>query len=563
MGPQINNLIKIIVVDDEQIVLSLVRDTLEDLGYEVETLSSAPEALQRIAAGEYDLIITDIRMPHMDGIELVRRAREIHPEMSVIFMTGYANLNTAKDAIKHGAADYIMKPFELHEMRQAVQQTIHARREAAQKDSAKQLGHLSDFNQMLLTAGDKKSLLTVSLRFAMMHCQAERGIILHWVSSQSLSRVISIVDDQVDETEHTGEALTAGLWDINADEFPEPLLVNSPRDHRLLQHLSSRQEHETLLPDWLRTDVRIAVVPILRASAAYGLMIIELREASPSVSDTYLRFLALAANQLAVSLENVDLLEEARHAFARLKELQDETIQLEKMASRGEMSAEIGHELNNFLAVASGSVSLLEHHLSKQNYSQLGKYVRAIADNLEKIKSFTSNLMDLTPISSQKEIIYFERLLAEVIDYLRPQRRFRDTTIEFTAPGRRIPFEADTIHIQQLLYNLFNNAADAMADCPKREITARILINDADGRFTVTIVDTGCGMAPEQIEKAFNQRFTTKRTGHGHGLIVCKRIIENHAGRIHVDSFPNQGTEIKIDFPMQVDPALELSAVPV
>ena len=85
MSPDDNSKVRVIVVDDEQIVLSLVRDTLEDLGYRVDTLSSSPAALEKITAEEYDLIITDIRMPQMDGIELVRQAREIRPDMSIIF----------------------------------------------------------------------------------------------------------------------------------------------------------------------------------------------------------------------------------------------------------------------------------------------------------------------------------------------------------------------------------------------------------------------------------------------------------------------------------------------
>ncbi|MCP4706975.1 MAG: response regulator, partial [candidate division Zixibacteria bacterium] len=83
---------KFIVVDDEEIVLSLVRDALEDSGYYIELAGGSLEALEKIEKEHFDFILTDIRMPDCDGIELVQKARQINPSLGVIFMTGYANL---------------------------------------------------------------------------------------------------------------------------------------------------------------------------------------------------------------------------------------------------------------------------------------------------------------------------------------------------------------------------------------------------------------------------------------------------------------------------------------
>jgi len=100
-NPQIEgHSVKIIVVDDEDIVLSLVRDALEDAGYQIELANNSRLALQKMEREHFDFILTDIRMPECDGLELARKVREINPSIGVIFMTGYANLNTAKDAIK-------------------------------------------------------------------------------------------------------------------------------------------------------------------------------------------------------------------------------------------------------------------------------------------------------------------------------------------------------------------------------------------------------------------------------------------------------------------------------
>ena len=544
-----NNTIKIIVVDDEQIVLSLVCDTLDEEGYQVESASNGMEALEKIKEKEFDLIITDIRMPHMSGIELVKQTREKYPDISVIFMTGYANLNTAKDAIKQGAVDYIMKPFEIHEMRQAVQNTVKLRREADQKDSVKQLGHLSDLNQMLYTAGDKKSLLVVSLRFAMMHCNSKRGMILNWNSHYTKVSLIMIENEQVEENDIKLDTVPNWLKELDVDIFQKPAVVSNLDEYPVFHGLEEEQLYQLVDKHWFTSNNQVAILPINRASLKYGIMMVGFDEVSATVMNANIKFLSLTSNQMAMSMENLELLEEAQDAFVKLKELQDETIQLEKMATRGEMSAEIGHELNNFLGVVAGNLSLLDFQLKKENYTELERYVKATIDTVEKIKKFTSNLMDLTPISSEQEVINFERLLTEVIDYLKPQKRFDGVTIIFEPKGLELPFKADVIHIQQLLYNLFNNAADAMIDRDHKEITARLETNGSN-RFKVSITDSGCGIDPENLTRVFNERFTTKKTGHGHGLVVCKRIIDNHGGELEINSTIDVGTTISIDFPL-------------
>jgi len=270
-----------------------------------------------------------------------------------------------------------------------------------------------------------------------------------------------------------------------------------------------------------------------------------------SVKKSDLTFLAITASQLAITLENLALLEESQQAYSRLKELQDQTLELEKMATRGTMSAEIGHELNNFLGVVAGNVDLLQLHLDKGNYDKLGKYLSTVSATLGKVKVFTDNLMDLRAASSHKETIRFDSLITEIVDYLRPQRRFEG--IEITLPKKIEPveFEADTTQIQQLLYNLFHNAADAMIGCDRR--TIKVGLEPTGDRFLISIRDTGSGFDPELLTKAFHEKFTTKESGHGFGLVVCKRIIDNHGGELNIESAPGEGTCISIDFPLAVN----------
>ncbi len=545
---------RIIVVDDESIVLSLVRDALEDEGYNIRTAGSGHDALRLLQQEPADLLITDIRMPHMDGIELVRQVRKTQPGIGVIYMTGYANLHSAKDAIKQGAFDYILKPFELTEIRQAVNNAfVKLEQQLAAKSSGQKLAQLSDLNQMLLTMGDHKSLSIMSLRFVMMNSHTDQGTVLYWDREKENFWLITVDHDEIMEQAFADEQLAQALADIDSASLKDLTSVMSPEDHPFAPVISDGEVLVRTLPPWFNESTNMVAVPIHRGDSLYGLMMIPHSDQRSGSDETDLKLFGIAANQLALSIENLFLLEEARQAYARLKELQDETIQLEKMAVRGEMSAEIGHELNNFLGVVAGSLSLLETQLSKAKVEGVDKSFRVIFDSIERMKKFTSNLMDLTPIASRKEIVFFDKLLNEVIDYLKPQKRFQGVEITLAIDGQDIPFEADSTHIQQLLYNLFNNAADASETCETRQINVGAAADKTAGRFSVTISDTGVGIEPDLLPRLFSQKFTTKKNGHGFGLLVCKKIIDSHGGNLNVESTPGQGTSLHIDFPLAED----------
>jgi heterodisulfide reductase subunit A len=103
---------RILVVDDETIVRESVRDTLVEEGFLVEAAASGAAALERLEAERFHLMATDIKMPGMDGVELLQAARARHPELAVVMMTAYATVETAVEALKIGAADYLVKPFD-------------------------------------------------------------------------------------------------------------------------------------------------------------------------------------------------------------------------------------------------------------------------------------------------------------------------------------------------------------------------------------------------------------------------------------------------------------------
>jgi two-component system, NtrC family, response regulator HydG len=119
---------RLLVVDDEAVVRDSLGKWFREEGYEVGTAESARAALARLAEQHWDLALVDIKMPGTDGIELQRRLREIAPELIVIIMTGYASVETAVQALKNGAYDYVTKPFDPDDIANTVRNALSHRR---------------------------------------------------------------------------------------------------------------------------------------------------------------------------------------------------------------------------------------------------------------------------------------------------------------------------------------------------------------------------------------------------------------------------------------------------
>jgi len=119
---------RILVVDDEPVVCDMVAEILRSTGLICDAAYSEQEALQRLAAGRYDCLISDIRMPGIGGIELVKSARDLNPDLEVVLMTGLVDTTTARAALKSDASDYLVKPFDNEELMHSVSMTLEHRR---------------------------------------------------------------------------------------------------------------------------------------------------------------------------------------------------------------------------------------------------------------------------------------------------------------------------------------------------------------------------------------------------------------------------------------------------
>src|SRR6185312_2787117 len=116
MPPREENGPQILVVDDEREMAEMLADGLADRGYRTMVTASSEEAVVRLGEGGIDALVTDLRMPQIDGLSLLVEARRIHPDLPVIVMTAYGAIDSAIDSIRRGASHYLTKPFKLDEL---------------------------------------------------------------------------------------------------------------------------------------------------------------------------------------------------------------------------------------------------------------------------------------------------------------------------------------------------------------------------------------------------------------------------------------------------------------
>jgi len=124
---------KILAVDDEAVILDSFRRILVIAGYSVDTVESGKEAIGLIRKNDYDFVFTDLKMPEMDGVDVVKAVKHLRPDIDVIMITGYATIESAVEVMKFGAMDYVQKPFTAEELTDFVDKSLIRRQDRIER----------------------------------------------------------------------------------------------------------------------------------------------------------------------------------------------------------------------------------------------------------------------------------------------------------------------------------------------------------------------------------------------------------------------------------------------
>ena len=137
--------VNILVVDDDPMVREVVVESIREAGYDVDVCGDGQEALARNAAKGYDLIVTDMRLPGLDGLSLIKKLKSSKSTTDVLVITGYGSIENAVECMKAGALEYLIKPFTVDQMQMAVRKAIEhreLRRRAQEREFYRELSYV-------------------------------------------------------------------------------------------------------------------------------------------------------------------------------------------------------------------------------------------------------------------------------------------------------------------------------------------------------------------------------------------------------------------------------------
>ncbi len=223
------------------------------------------------------------------------------------------------------------------------------------------------------------------------------------------------------------------------------------------------------------------------------------------------------------------------HDITESRSFQEMMIRLDRYSTRGEMAGDIAHEINNYLAVLSGNLELFPILLKKGDPEKIEKKLELMRSTVDRVARFADGLMDTHRDDAAPEPTSLNQVVENVVAFLKPQNKF--DTVDFqTSLSSELPvIDVDPGQVQQLLVNLIHNGTDAAiaaGEKPIISISTELLLVNGERFAQVSVADNGDGVPDDKIDALFARRFTTKRKGHGIGLITCKRIMDAHQGEI-------------------------------
>ena len=236
-----------------------------------------------------------------------------------------------------------------------------------------------------------------------------------------------------------------------------------------------------------------------------------------------------------------------------IKRMERRLVSSERLSAMGEMAGEIGHELNNYLMAIGGRAELITTALARGNdprsLDKVQRSARIIAEQVAEMRRLTDGLLDSARKETELQEFDLNALVTSTVDFVRPQNKFDRITFRLEMPPGEIRLEADPQQVRQVVLNLLSNGADACRDEDEGRGELRVGTFHEGDEVGFSVTDDGQGIDAATRRRIFEPHFTTKPDGHGFGLAVCHRVVENHGGSIRVESQVGRGTTFTVRLP--------------
>ncbi|MCP5003170.1 MAG: GAF domain-containing protein [Planctomycetes bacterium] len=286
-------------------------------------------------------------------------------------------------------------------------------------------------------------------------------------------------------------------------------------------------------------------VPMIVSNESIGVIVADNLYTDVPITDDLVNVLTMFANQAALAIENAETCKRLEDKVTQLTSTQQRLIQSEKHAAIGSMAAYIAHEIRNPLVTIGGFArSLSRFHFED---TKIKTNLDIILDEVIRLELILNNITSFSkPGDTEKVNVQISEIMGNTCTLMEHylQEKHINMFMEF---GANLPhISVAPSEISQVFLNVLKNAAESMPEGGDLTIKIR-----TDNQFIVVdITDTGKGMSQEEVQKIFDPFYTTKQGGTGVGLAVCFKIIENHGGKVLVESECGKGTTMSLLFPI-------------
>ncbi|HSO11061.1 MAG TPA: response regulator [Anaerolineales bacterium] len=518
----------VLVVDDEPGIALLCNRVLKRAGYDVLSETNPRAAIEYLGRNRVDLLLVDIRMPEVDGFDVISRAKRSQPDIAVLVMTGFGTVETAIRALRQGVDGLLLKPFERgDELVSAAEQALTDNRRKRETARAQALRPLFDATEKLFSETDTKKLYDLIVDTICEHLQCTNAAYYQIEAGKfsPLAKRGNILP--VDEAGFATHLLSR----VDADG--NPIVVNATGP--------GEEDAQSLLSD-LKLGAAI-LIPITRSNLRVILFAARDAGVTP-FRGTDLELFHILANQSLVALENARLYADLRAYVRKVEESQQALLRSEKMAAAGRLTASIAHEVNNPLQ----SVQNCLHLAGREDVpaEKRREYFELARTELERLMKTMHRMLDFyRPGSTKMERVDVLELLEHVLSLTSQQMGQRHIEVFTDLPESLPAVHAVNSQIQQIFFNLILNAFDVMPGGGSLSIRARGLENGVEIQFE----DSGPGIPEELRNNIFEPFFSTKDGGTGLGLTVSYNIITAHGGTLDLVKGTGNGACFRLFLP--------------
>ena len=534
-------LAKLLIVDDEVAQMTAMCHTLEDTGYATTGFASAHAALAALREQEFDLVLTDLMMPDMDGIALIKAGQEIDRDLVAVVMTGHGAVETAVQAMQAGALDYIQKPFKLRDILPVITRALTVRRLRTENIQLRQavaihelstaftdeLNPASVANKVAEAAFEQTANGAVSVLIVAEDGQALQVAAARGPNAQQIAGMSIPCDDAI-------RAWVAQL---------RPKLLNSsawaPADF-YLNYGPDAFDYATC-------------VPMLAGGDFVGILNFTCGPPARTVTRGQLKMLNTLAGTAAAAMQVASLLDRLHRTNDELEQrVQERTAQLE--AANNELEAfsySVSHDLRAPLRAIMGYSEILLQECRPTLSADAQRQFDTISAAAHRMGELIEDLLELAHLSRQtllKVQIQPARLVKQVLGELRSAHPDREVAIKMAELPECM---ADESLLRQVYVNLLSNAFKFTGQ--RNPAVVEIGTLEQPDETVYFVRDNGAGFDMQHVARLFGvfQRLhgASEFAGTGIGLSIVQRIVNRHGGRVWAEGAVGEGATFYFTLP--------------